>query len=309
MFRKAFLFTQGALALCLMLSACVPNTPAQANDVVKVGGVTIQLQMDTNVSLSRSDLVEWVRRAAVAVTGYLGRFPVKHLLITIRTGGDQVVGEGVTYGNSRIEVHLSPSATAADLRADWIMTHEMFHLAFPTLDDRYLWMMEGLSDYLEPIARGRVGQLTPEEVWREFVEGLPQGLPKDGDRGLDNTFTRQRIYWGGNLYWLLADVQIREKTNNRHSIDDAIRAILDAGGNGGANWTLDRVLTAGDIATETTVLKDLHDELGPKPGNVDLDALWKRLGVKYNKGAITFDNDAPGASIRAAITSNHHPSL
>jgi hypothetical protein len=307
---KTFPFALGsALALCLILCACISGHASSDNDVLQVGGGTIQITMDANVTLPRSDAVEWVRRAAVAVTNYLGRFPTKHLLITIQGQGDRTVGEGVTYGNSRINVRVGSSATAIDLRQDWIMTHEMFHLAFPTLDDRYLWMMEGLSDYLEPIARGRVGQLTPEEVWREFVEGLPQGLPKDGDRGLDNTFTRQRIYWGDNLYGLLADVQIREKTNNRHSIDDAIRAILDAGGNGGANWTLDRVLTAGDIATETTVLKDLHDELGPKPGNVDLDALWKRLGVKYNKGAITFDNDAPGASIRAAITSNHHPSL
>jgi predicted metalloprotease with PDZ domain len=195
------------------------------------------------------------------------------------------------------------------LRQDWIMTHEMFHLAFPTLDERYLWMMEGLSDYLEPVARARAGQLTAVEVWRGFVEGLPQGLPADGDRGLDNTFTRQRIYWGGNLYWLLADVQIREKTNNRHCVDDAIRAILHAGGNGGAVWTLERVLSVGDKATETTVLKDLHNQLGPKPGAVDLDALWKRLGVKYNKGAITFDNDAPSASIRTAITSSRHPNL
>ncbi len=265
--------------------------------------------MDAGVTLSRAEVVQWVRRAAVAVTNYLGHYPAKHLLITIRGGGVRPVGEGVTHGNSRIEVRLGPSASAADLRQDWIMTHEMFHLAFPTLNDRYLWMMEGLSDYLEPIARSRVGQLTPEEVWHEFVEGLPQGLPRRGDRGLDNTFTRERIYWGGNLYWLLADVQIREKTNNRHSVDDAIRAILDAGGNGGAVWTLERILTVGDKATETTVLKDLHSELGPKPGSADLDALWKRLGVKYNKGAISFDNGAPNASLRAAITSSRHPSL
>jgi hypothetical protein len=265
--------------------------------------------MDAGVTLPRAEVVEWVRRAAVAVTNYLGRFPAKHLLITIRGGGTRPVGEGVTYGSSRISVRLGPSASAADLRQDWIMTHEMFHLAFPTLGDRYLWMMEGLSDYLEPVARSRVGQLTPAEVWRGFVEGLPQGLPMDGDRGLDNTFTRQRIYWGGNLYWLLADVQIRKKTNNRHGVDDAIRAILDAGGNGGAAWTLERVLTVGDEATETTVLKDLHNELGPKPGSVDLNALWRRLGVKYNKGAITLDNDAPDASIRTAITSSRHPSL
>ena len=118
---------------------------------------------------------------------------------------------GVTYGDSHINVRLGRSVTVADLRGDWIMAHEMFHLGFPSLDDRYLWMMEGLSDYLEPVARARAGQLTAEHVWREFVEGLPQGLPGAGDQGLDGNLIRERIYWGGNIYWLLADVQIRGK--------------------------------------------------------------------------------------------------
>jgi predicted metalloprotease with PDZ domain len=297
------------VTLCLILSACVPEAPAHGDDVPIVGGGTIQIEINANLPVARSEIVDWVRRAAAAVTGYLGRFPVKHLLIKIQAGGDQPVGEGVTHGNSRINVRLGASATVADLRQDWIMTHEMFHLAFPRLDDRYLWMMEGLSDYLEPVARARAGQLTAQQVWREFVEGLPQGLPAVGDRGLDNTFTHDRIYWGGNLYWLLADVQIREKTNNRHSVDDAIRAILDAGGNGGTAWTLERVLSVGDTATQTTVLRDLHDELGPKPGAVDLDALWLRLGVKFSRGVITFDNSAPLAGVRTAITSECHSGL
>jgi hypothetical protein len=271
---------------------------------VKVDGATIQIETDSRLPVSRAGVAEWVRRAAVAVSGYLGRFPVKHLLITVRGGGHEPVGGGVTYGGSRINVRLGSSATEADLNQDWVMTHEMFHLAFPTLDDRYLWMMEGLSDYLEPVARARAGQMTTRDVWREFVEGLPQGLPATGDRGLDNTRTRERIYWGGNLYWLLADVRIRVWTNNRHSVDDAIRAILAAGGNGGVNWSLDRVLAVGDKATKTTVLKDLHDELGPKPGDVDLDVLWKQLGVEYRAGYVSFDDNAPWAKIRAAITAS-----
>jgi len=258
--------------------------------------------MDSHLALPRRDAVEWVRRAAVAVTNYLGRFPVKQLLVTIRSGGDEPVSDGVAHGATSIDVRVGKSATAADLNRDWILTHEMFHLAFPTLDGRYLWMMEGLSDYLEPVARARTGQLTAPDVWREFVEGLPQGLPAPGDRGLDNARTRERIYWGGNLYWLLADVQIRARTGNRHSVDDAIRAILAAGGNGGVEWTLDRVLAAGDQATGTTVLKVLHDDLGSKPGNVDLGSLWKQLGVKYSSGVVSFDNTAPWANIRASIT-------
>jgi hypothetical protein len=290
--------------LCLILSGCAPGNSATGDEMVKAGGATIEINMDPNLPLPRSEVAGWVRRAAVAVSNYLGRFPVKHLLITVRGGGNQAVGGGVTYGSSRINVRLGRSATAADLKQDWVMTHEMFHLAFPTLDDRYLWMMEGLSDYLEPVARARAGQWTARDVWREFVEGLPQGLPEAGDRGLDNTRTRERIYWGGNLYWLLADVQIRARTGNRRSVDDAIRAILADGGNGGVDWPLERVLTVGDKATGTTVLKELHDELGPQPGNVDLDALWKELGVKYRNGDVSFDDTAPWAKIRAAITAS-----
>jgi hypothetical protein len=267
-----------------------------------VGGATIEIEADSSLPQPRSEIAGWVRRAAVAVSGYLGHFPVKHLLISVRAGGGEAVGGGVTYGGSRINVRLSRSATAADLNGDWVMTHEMFHLAFPTLDDRYLWMMEGLSDYLEPVARARVGQWTARDVWLEFVEGLPQGLPEAGDRGLDNTRTRERIYWGGNLYWLLADVQIRARTNNRRSVDDAIRAILTAGGNGSVDWPIERVLTVGDRATGTTVLTELHDELGPKPGHVDLDELWTKLGVNYRNGVVTFDDTAPWANIRASIT-------
>jgi hypothetical protein len=36
---------------------------------------------------------------------------------------------------------------------------------------------------------------------------------------------------------------------------------------------------------------------------VDLPDLWKQLGVRLEAGQVTFDNDAPLAKIRAAISS------
>jgi hypothetical protein len=267
-----------------------------------IDGAVIRVDIGADVSVPAPIVIEWVERAAIAVTNYLGRYPVKHVLITIKAGGDDAVSHGVTQGGSRVTVRLGPDATEADLKQDWIMTHEMFHLAFPTLPDRYLWMMEGLSDYLEPLARARVGQLRDRDVWREFIENFPRGLPEPGEGGLDNTQNRDRIYWGGNLYWLLADVQIRQITRNQRSVDDAIRAILKAGGNGGADWTLERVLKVADKATGTTVLKDLYDQLGTKPGTIDLAALWKQLGVSEQHHRILFDDSAPLAAIRASIT-------
>ncbi len=96
----------------------------------------------------------------------------------------RAVGGGVTHGASRIDVRLGPDAQSEDLREDWIMTHEMFHLAFPTLKERYLWMMEGLSDYLEPVARARVGQLTPAMFGGNSWRGFRRVFPKANDHGI-----------------------------------------------------------------------------------------------------------------------------
>jgi hypothetical protein len=289
-------------ALSLLLPSLARADPARLSETLAVGPSVIHLEMDPRLPVPPADVVQWVHRAAVAVTNYLGRYPVPSVVITVSPGGDDAVNDGVTRGATSIDVRLGPGALPRDLLDDWIMTHEMFHLAFPTLSDRYLWMMEGLSDYLEPIARARVGQLTPKDVWREFVEGLPQGLPTPGDRGLDFSPTRERIYWGGNLYWLLADVRIRSQTGNRRSVDDAIRAILDAGGNGGSVWSLKRVLKTGDKATGTKVLQSLYSEIGSKPGHIDLNVLWKQLGIRDHDGVIHFDDTATSSKIRQAIT-------
>src|SRR5262249_58334470 len=101
---------------------------------------------------------------------------------------------------------------------------------------------EGEATYFEPIARARAGQLAVERYWRELFDGLPNGLPKDGDRGLDQTPTWGRTYWGGALFWFLADVEIRERTGNVRCADDAMRAILAAGGDGSVHWAIEPVL-------------------------------------------------------------------
>jgi hypothetical protein len=38
------------------------------------------------------------------------------------------------------------------------------------------------------------------------------------------------------------------------------------------------------------------------PVTVDLDGLWKKLGVKQVNGQVVFDDNAPLAAVRRAIT-------
>ena len=149
--------------------------------------------------------------------------------------------------------------------------------------------------------RARAGTLGAEKLWRDLVEGLPQGLPEAGDQGLETTHTWGRTYWGGSLYCLVADVRIREETRNARSFDDAVRAIVAAGGGVEAHWDVARLLDVGDAATGTRALHDVYRELALAPGTVDLPGLWRRLGIHVEADRVTFDDAAPLAAVRRGI--------
>ena len=71
------------------------------------------------------------------------------------------------------------------------------------------WIEEGISVYVEPIARVQAGQLSAERMWHDVVRDMPQGEPEADDKGLDHTPTWGRTYWGGALFCLVADVRVR----------------------------------------------------------------------------------------------------
>jgi hypothetical protein len=223
-----------------------------------------------------------------------------HILVAPRRG--EPVNSGSEHDGRRIIIKLDPGATRDDLRRDWMLTHEMFHLGFPSLDPDYHYMEEGLSDYLEPLARARQGQVTAQRVWKDFIEGMPQGLPQSGDGGLDGTRDWGRTYWGGCIFWLLVDLDIRQETGNIKSLDDSIRAIVKAGGTGDADWSLERMIHVGDGATGTGSIGKIHQLLGLLPYDPRLEQLWRKLGVREERGRILFDDTALLAKIRRSMT-------
>jgi hypothetical protein len=190
----------------------------------------------------------------------------------------------------------------AGLQADWMLTHEMVHLAFPSVADEHHWIEEGLATYVEPIARVRAGHLDVHQMWFELLRDLHQGLPEPGDQGLDHTHTWARTYWGGALFCFLADIEIHKQTNNRKGLDDALRGILDAGGDIRHDWKLSDALRTGDQATGVSVLIPLYNKMKDQPYEVDLPAMWKSLGVERAGDTARFVDSAAMAKIRDAIT-------
>lgn len=80
-----------------------------------------------------------------------------------------------------------------------------------------------------------------------------------------------------------------------------MRAILKAGGNIQSDWELTRAWEIGDRAIGTAILSELYNKMKSAPAPVDLDALWKQLGIRRQNGRTEFDDAAPLAPIRRAI--------
>ena len=256
------------------------------------------------LDLSQAAVVEWIAASAGVVAASYGRFPVARVRVLIVPGDGNRVRSGMAFAcrGAALRVVLGRAATPDTLARDWILIHELTHLAFPDVPRAQHWIEEGLASYIEPVARAQVGKLSADDVWRQFIDGMPKGLPAAGDRGLDFTPTWGRTYWGGALFCLLADVEIRERTDNRFGLQDAVRAIVASGGSMEVEWPLLRALDLGDKAVGVPVLVDLYERMKAAPVDVDLPQLWRRLGVAVTGDSVVFDDGAPLASVRRAIT-------
>ncbi|MEO6603809.1 MAG: hypothetical protein ABIQ16_28255 [Polyangiaceae bacterium] len=271
---------------------------------VPAGDTTVQLGVAPyGLQLTAAQAQAWVADSAGALASYYqGHLPARHaLLLLMQGGGDNTRGLTLGGGGPAVLVRASDLVNAKTTRDDWVVTHELIHVNFPDLGREHSWLSEGLATYVEPIARARVGLVSEAKVWRDMIDGMPKGLPGPGDQGLENTRTWGRTYWGGALFCLLSDVTLRERTGNRHSLDDVLLAIGKTGASDEDYWPLSQVFDTAERATGTPVLRELYESLAEKPGTVDLNQLFTRLGVRAESTSVVFDEKAPLAAIRHAI--------
>jgi hypothetical protein len=303
-FRNAFLWPTWLYLLVLFIAACAYPADTMTSTIL-IGNSRIDVTTDEGqLQAPKEDVMKWVQWSTESVAGYYGRFPVPHVALRlIPTHGTGVRG-GRTFGDhgGHISIHVGSDTTWSDFADDWMLTHEMVHLAFPDVPDKHHWIEEGIAVYVEPFARVRAHHMDVNQMWFEVVRDMPKGLPGPGDEGLDHTHTWGRTYWGGALFCLLADIEIHQKTENRKGLQDALRGILDAGGDIREDWDLEKALTVGDKATGVAVLMPLYEKMKDQPYPVDLPAIWAQLGIERDGNTVRFIDSAPLTETREAMT-------
>lgn len=271
---------------------------------MNLNGARATMEIDGDFSPELSVLVQqWIMQSAEAVHVYYDRFPVPDVYIHVLVSGGAGVRGGQTFPG---EVPLIRIRIGKDsdkellLRNDWVMVHELVHLAFPWMNLRNNWMAEGLAVYVESIARMQAGHLSRAHVWKDFVKMMPRGLPAPGDGGFDVTVNWGRTYWGGAIFCLLADVGILQQTENRLGLQHALRAI-NAERDFRREWDFAETLAMGDKATGTRVLTQQYEAMRLEAVSPDLPSLWRELGLRVDGDDVSFDEHATLAATRRAI--------
>src|SRR5208283_2072003 len=310
--RSAQITRRGVLAAALLSFGARGRADDGLNAIqLKIGGGEIDVRFDAgSLDIGRDGISKWVSEAADAVASYYGRFPVSQTVVEIRPVANRAgVFGGVTYNTqpTQTNIEVGERTSRAVFADDWTMTHELTHLAFPNMPRKHHWIEEGIATYVEPIARAQAGTLRVEKVWADMVYDMPKGEPRPDSGGLDEDHSWASTYWGGALFCLFADVLYRERTGNRRGLQDALRGILDDGGNIHADWPIERAFQIGDTAAGAPVLTELYAKAKDKPLSMHLPDLWRRLGVVRAGGTVSLSPDAEFSAIRTAITAKRNP--
>ena len=286
-----------------VITLCAAPAEAATTEL-KVAGADIRVDVDEGAFRGGpKPIMAWITRSAEIVAHYYDRFPTATLRLHVMAeeGSGVRTGKMFGYDGGVIRVQVGRDVSEDELKNDWVLVHEMIHLALPYLGDDHTWLSEGLAVYIEGVARVQAGNRTQADVWSEEIRSMPRGLPQPGDQGLDRTHTWGRTYWGGAMFCLLADVEIHRRTQNRFGLQDAVRAILRASDGAHSEWPIERVLKTGDGAVGAPVLEELYAQMKDTPVTPDLMELWRKLGVERDGSSVRLVDDAPLAEVRQSI--------
>lgn len=278
-----------------------PGQPA-AHGVLRVA------LLDGVAEAGRADVLDWVERTVQAQANYWQGFTARQALLgLVPMAGRRGVGYGRTVpgGGVTVMVEIGSDVDRHRLFGDWVLTHELVHTGMAFIRGRGTWFMEGAATYVEPIIRARAGWKTEEEVWREWVDNMPKGVPAFAS-GLANASGREN-YWGGATFMLLADLAIRRASQGAKGLEDCLGGVLWSGLDGAQRASVGDYAAACDRATGTRAMSNLVDRHFNRGEPLDLAALWKELGVSPIGGRIALDDSAPGAAWRRMIVPGSRP--
>jgi hypothetical protein len=247
-------------------------------------------------------LIAWVSAVAESNRRFWARSPTEGGLVVLIPSprGGVPFGRVLSLGGAVVTVLVGEQATPQDLYDDWVLVHEFLHLGSPLMRDTGAWLNEGIATFYEPVLRARAGWKSEDDVWREWISSMPRGMPAITGIGLQNA-GRGGIYWGGALFVLMAEIESLQASGGKIGFSDCLRAVLADGADVTIKWPTMRLLDWCDALLGKQVIAPLAKQHIERGSAMDLDRLWRRLGVSMDGDTVRYDDGAELAWLRPLI--------
>lgn len=223
------------------------------------GGRSYQLALETPDGIEKTTFVSDIKKVVSETTGLFGDAPYSHysfLLMGEGQGGLEHINSQASFSDGSFKFNTH----ASYIRFLSFVTHEFFHLynvksirpielgPFDYDKEVYtpsLWISEGFTVYYETVLLSRAGIITADEVLGVLSEFTKEVEEKEGrhhmslrtssydiwlnffNRNANGADTRISYYDKGPILGLLMDINIRQLTNNKKSLDDVMRTLYN----------------------------------------------------------------------------------
>ena len=283
----------------------------------KIPGATLRITVLQPVDDEKAaQLVDWLRSASTNVSLAYGRFPNPSPSVIVQPtsrlswGGDSPVpfGRVMRDGEERVELYVNVDRPIEDFYGDWTATHEFSHLMLPYVSRQNKWISEGFASYYQNVLMSRAGHYTDAEAWKKLSDGFERGSRSRPELSLNDAAeagvrrARMKIYWSGAAIALLADVQLRERSGGRESLDTALDGLQRCCLPSTRTWSGTELFSKLDSFVDEPVFMPLYRRYANRAGFPDAGPTLLRLGVEIDGPTTHLRDDAELAVIRDAIS-------
>ena len=284
----------------------------------QIPGATLRITLlHPDGNIDADGVIEWVTSAANNVNHAYGRFPNPSpniILLPVGDGWNRDAavhfGRVVRDGGETVELLINENRPVSEYYDSWTATHEFSHLMLPYVNKRHRWVSEGFASYYQNILLARAGQYSQQRAWQKLWEGLERGRqsrpemsPNQAARGGIRT-ALMKIYWSGAAMALMADVELRERSNGEESLDTVLDRFQQCCLPSDRIWTAPELFSKLDTLIDDPVFMPLYRRYADTAGFPDVRPLLTRLGVDVAGRTVEMESRAELADIRDALTAS-----
>lgn len=285
--------------------------------IENVAGADLRIVLPESIDgVELQPLIPWVVATAENLAGAYGKFPNPYTNVFLIPIGDQgwdsesavSFGRVVRDGGETIELMINQNRPIEQFYREWTPIHEFSHLMLPYLDREQRWVSEGFAQYYQNVFLARAGQHTAKDAWQKIYDGLERGResapglsPNEAARAPMRD-ARMKVYWSGASIALMADVELRNRSGGRETLDSVLGRLQDCCLPSTYAWSGAELFKKLDEFVEEPLFLDLYHQYANADDFPDARPLLGRLGVSVRDGAVALQDGAELSSIRIAIT-------